>query len=563
MAEKNYISLLLLCGDTKLNLHDFTHIITFCPIRHYLLEKKGVKNHRFGDFTSDETQGKILDNQLHEILEHCLRQESKVNPALKWAPLAIQQVKWRLSRYLWLKRCFKNILKEFKPQKVLISSGKDKDILLVAKSVTHKESIELQIEDGPFDPTTNMLYLLAPYGLPSHVDPKWFVWLFWAILRFSKRKIKILYEPYSNLKKSLNNEILFSFPVRIYVSLLRKIFEKIHLYKENQIVETDISINENATHLITDKSWNHFSDDEKIVINSLLSRFIQRYPLKLINRIEENLSIILSLVKPKRIILIADQVDSSRLLTYVAHKNNIAVDYLPHGIYWEDYSGMKNNCNYLPDRMLAWNLLSQESFQSLGWASVVIKHPAMQIEKRPFKLLNKAWEKIKVFVLIPEWICVTQAGREDCAIVDMIEIYTGLTALGVKEENIYVKYHHTGLKVAEKIKKDALIRLQKEAFMRFTILESYHRTMDLLPSYDLCITSITTGIYESVLLGIPLVVFGLSANRVGGLKGFRIPHASSREEMITVLKNIDNDRMNKVYKQIADSLQAGIDIKDS
>jgi len=108
-------TLLILCGETELTLNEFNNIVTFCPIRHFLMQKEGINNFRFSDFKPDHKLGKDLDLKLHETLDHCLHQEAEINPTLKWAPLAIQQVKWRLSRYLWLKKCFRNIIKKFTP----------------------------------------------------------------------------------------------------------------------------------------------------------------------------------------------------------------------------------------------------------------------------------------------------------------------------------------------------------------------------------------------------------------------------------------------------------------
>ena len=137
--------------------------------------------------------------------------------------------------------------------------------------------------------------------------------------------------------------------------------------------------------------------------------------------------------------------------------------------------------------------------------------------------------------------------------------------LGIKGENIHVKYHHNheSIPLANHIKQDALNRLLKEANMKFTILESHHATINLLPDFDLVILGITSGIYEAVFLGIPLVVFGRFTRRAGGLREFKLPCATSGSELLKILEEYDSEKVANTYLQIANSLQSGVTLEES
>ena len=560
----NRTSLLISCGETYSNDHDMTHTVTICPIRHHLLKEKGINAYLLGNFGPLEKDGKKLDESLHETLEKCLHDEVSENPSLKWAPLAIQQVKWRLSRYLWLKACFRNIVLTLKPHTVVLSSERDKDILYAVKSVVNSCGISLTVAHGPLDQTTNILYLLAPYGLPTYTDPHWFVWLQWRFIKLFRKNIRNLYQPYWNLNDLFERRENYPFYLHRAVGLFGRVWRKIlsilQLPVSESIVELSIDIDETLPYVLTNSIWkDHFSKDEMLLINSIMHRFVKHYPVHLLNKIERNIAITLSTLKPERIVLMQDGLDASRMLAYGAHKKGIQVDYLVHGIYWEDASGVKKDSPFLPDRIIAWNRFSQGKFMESGWPSVAAKHPYYQARPKAFKYLHKKWNSMKVLVLIPEWILVSQAGREDCAIVDLIAILSSLCELGLSAKNIDVKYHQS-VEFANELKEKALIKLMSQSDLRFNILKSDLETILLVPRYDLVITGLNSGIYEAILLGVPIVIYGLSPQRTGGISHFRLPYARTDKELVKTLENYDNEEVAHIYNRIADSLQSGMSL---
>ncbi len=307
--------------------------------------------------------------------------------------------------------------------------------------------------------------------------------------------------------------------------------------------------------------WVMFSKDEQEIINGAIVQFFSHYSPSFLEDISGRIAYIFSTIKLTRLIISIDQLDAGRLLTYIAKKCGVQVDYLPHGVLYEDYSGMHRDSLFYPDRVLAWNEDSRNALRHLGWDSVNIKHPVNQHVVVPLKRPPNNYRLWQVLVLIPDWGIVSQGGREDCAITDLIEVYNGLTEIGIPGLHIHVKYHGiSGIKKAQEAKEIHLKRLQQLLDMRFFILNSSLRMGDVVVNYDLVIVGVTTGIFEVVLRGVPVVLFGDGFNRVGALERYPLPRARTGKELQESVQAYHTSSVDEVYTHLAQSLQAGSSI---
>ncbi|MBI2552410.1 hypothetical protein HYW17_03885 [Candidatus Uhrbacteria bacterium] len=558
-------ALFILCGEVDCSLDGFTAIVTWCPIRYHGLKRDGVENYLFSDFSPGNEKGKVMDIELHEKIDQCLHDESRSNPRLKWAPLALQQVKWRLSRYCWLKECLRKMMREFNSTSVTISSDKDVEMVAATVAVAKEMNILCKIGNGVLDQTTtNILYRQAPYGIPRAYDPWWFFALRWRISSLSRPQ-KVFIETYGNLTKLPKNFLVFRLARSIgFLSALKKKLRRIlHIPQPETLVDLDNTMDTGVPMLIQDSIWSLFSSDERVLINHILTRFFDRYKARILDRVVERVRYIFKVMKPKCYVGATDQNDLNRFLYAAAKQEGVDTAYLPHGVVWESYLGKKRlDSPFQPDRVLAWSCSSEEEFEKIKWPSLTIRHPQFQNKSQPLRPLSSNRAQWKVFVFIPEWYGVSLAGREDCAIVDFIEIYNGLRTAGVAGENILVSFHHSSIKAVMDAKHQGFQRLQDELEMEFKLhtVEAYKQ--DRFFGCDLVIMGATTGILEAVASGIPIITFGMGIDRLGVLKSIGLPHAYNREEIQQCIRTYNEDDARDAYKKLTRSLQEGVSLQE-
>jgi len=559
--ETNEQKLVILCADTPLEPGSFNIIVTMCPIQHRLLEKKGVPNFLFADFSPNEQQAKEVDSYLREKIEDGLHKERESNSQLKWAPLALQQVRWRLSHYLWVKECLKNIFNRFNYTSVFLSSQKQLEFVLALKALTSERDIPLEIGNGEFNEPPNRTYLCLPYDLPEQVDPSWFVELRWRVLRLLKPKTEVFYQWYWNLGRSLNSGYYFSFNHYRGINFLgaarRKLLKLLKLLSDSVIDCPFSNSSEMLNVSLTAEAWQSFTNDEKDIIRFAIKRFFDRLPSPKIDAVEKRLNRIFQLMRPKKIILSSDQICSGRLLAYVAHRNNVQVDYLPHGICWEDLLGPKKKSVFSMDHVLAWSIFSKQAYERLGWSSYAIAHPRCSVSAKPYKPLKKKWEEVRVLFLVPEWFNVSLEGRHDILTFSMIAVYEALMRIGVRPQNFHVKMAHAGAEVINQRKMEIFDSLKRDLGMDFIVCDSRLDSFELMADYDLVISGKTTGLFEVILQGIPLIIFAHSIRRIGALQNYPLSACHSAQEIYDALKDYDHEKMRNIYGEIVQSLQSG------
>lgn len=550
--------LLVLCGDTDERLEGFDVVVTWCPVRHRALTQRGVENHLFGDFSPGEERGQSLDCWLHERLEDGLQKQAQADPRMRWLPLALQQTKWPLARYIWLKECARRIFQTFPVSRCVVSSADDSDIATAVAAVAAESRVRVDVRSGPFDGSSSSLYREALFGVPTQLDPRWLFQLQWRLIAAWRRGIDVLMESYPNLRGWLREPGVYLFNLDRALSIVRLARNRLLGLARKRVVIRDGRRAGMQPTLVDPACWKAFSEDERQVINGAVAMFLDHYGPEFLDEVASRFRYMFSVLGISRLVLAVDQLDADRLLTRAAKLEGIGVDYLPHGLLIEADSGRHRDSPFCPDRVLAWNAGSRNVFERLGWDAIHVRHPVNQRPIAPLKPLEGDSASWKVLVLLPEWVIVSLGGREDCAMRDFLEVYDGLTGMGVSPLHIHAKYHGTsGVREAEDAKAIHLDRMRRLLEMRFHVLDSSVRVRDVMSEYHLIVVGPTTGILEAVLRGIPVVLFGDGFGRVGALEGCALPRARTAGELRAAVQSYLADGLGTVYQRLAASLQAG------
>ena len=556
---------LLLCGEYSGALHEFQAIVCLNPIRRIVLAQQNIASLRFSDFAPGEELGQTFDAALYRDLDHCLHTEAQTHSDSRWAPAAYLLIVYRLSRYLWVKHCVRNLVHRLHPRTIRVSSGADRDLTQACRTIAAEHRVSVLVESENLDATSAHVYLVRTYGLPRSLDPQPLLALRWHLTAaIAGKRRNILVQSYGNLDLEDGRIFWFSFVRALNISgrLLEKICELFGQRSSTELLDRPIDLDNAALRFARCAAWRqHFADDEIQLVDRLLRAFNDDYPAGFLDQIEQALIKMLRSLGIKRVVTMHDRLDASRLLTRAAHQAGIPVDYLVHGLTFEDFAGPSIPSPFIPDRILAWSESSAQVFGQLGWQSATVAHPQFRPAPRSLTPLSGRWGTARVLVLVSDWVVASQASSEDCAIVELIEVCEGLGQLGVDSRNIHVKIH-SGTKASLTTKASQIEWLRQASSLEFAIVDPFLRTTELMPQFDLVIFGITSALFEAVMLGVPGVLFGMSQARVGALRPFSFPAAANAAELVKVLERFDNQAVAQLYGDIAASLRFGSALPD-
>jgi hypothetical protein len=136
---------------------------------------------------------------------------------------------------------------------------------------------------------------------------------------------------------------------------------------------------------------------------------------------------------------------------------------------------------------------------------------------------------------------------------DILEV---LNDLGVQETNTYVKLHQHN-RDANSHYDEVVATLTSLLNFQPLWVPKISRFSNILPAYDLVICGLTTGIYECAMHGVPHIIYGMSPQRVGVLRGIDVPYAKNSKELITCLSRFDNERAANANSALCAKLKAG------
>ena len=543
-------SLLILCGGSTLPLHHYDNIAVINVFLLDSLQKKGIDAVDLFGIDPEIDEIKVT----HEI-DFRLHQESEIRTEMFWAPLALERTVRRYLHYLQFKRRIEKWLVEQTPTSLEISSGWDKDLITAARVICQAQGINLVVHNHPFDIYTGLQPFLSAEVLPPSGDLsslfliKMFGW--WVRLR----NVIILYEPYSNLAGGYPNAESFRWWKSIAtVRSLYKYVKARFKFCESAESGLDLSIyiNSNDQDILNPSVWSNFSDDERQAINSGMHNFRSKHSDYHLDQIYIALKSFFRTTKAQRLIVMDARLSHSRMLIYAAKKSQMNVDLLPHGLTNEDYTRTTDG-PFSPDRVLAWNDASRDRYRQLGVNSITISHERNRSWLDPIHREAKPIKTMNILVLLSSSVSLQLDALER----DFLDMHAALEMLGV--ERVKWKLHNTGPMI-RKIQNFTVQRLEQTLALKLEVIETRLDTQQLMSGFDIVVMAgPTSGIFEAARFGIPFVVFGGQLERVGGLDGFVIPRADTKDELVEAIRDFDYKAHQTLCIALRDSLNAGKD----
>ncbi|MFK7825808.1 MAG: hypothetical protein AB8G05_16765 [Oligoflexales bacterium] len=473
----------------------------------------------------------------------------------RWAPLSIQQIKWRFSKYYQYKLRIKSWLSKSSTRVLTLSSDFDEDLNLAAKAICSELGIQLRLLNGSFeDKSGSKLSRLAPYDLPDirAIDPVWVTILAGILARISRKKISC--EPNKYLISNYD-WALFSWSRSITVinSILSR-YLNIKRYNK-PLCDLSDSIDENLPLRICKSNWPEFDDYDLIHINSTLHRFFEICSPKNIDKIYRSLNIFFRLSGYKRHIQNQETLCSSRLIAYCLRNLDITVDYLPHGLTWEE-DVSSTTSSFSPSHVLAMNHSSSTMYKKLGISSLTVSHPINTKPLEPMKpfIINS---QSNFLVMLPDWSSTNIAGRPDAFTFDCDLICDALSKFGVKKVDF--KIHHCWSDELYTSRVNIIESISARYKLKPNIVISTKQSYPLIRQSDFVFIGSTTGILECIRAGTPFIVVNGDLPKTSVFANYKIPSANSAEELINYLNNLNVDFLQKDRESFQATLQSGPD----
>lgn len=497
----------------------------------------------------------IDEAKVTDEIDFGLHQESEIRTDMRWAPLALTRTLRRYLHYLQFKRRIEKWLAGQTPKSLVISSGWDKDLVTAAREVCKARGISLAVHHGSFDIYTGLQPFLSAETLPSNADISSLFLIKMCGWRIRLLNVMVLYEPYSNLPAFHLNAATFKWWKSIStLSYLYKYLKARFRLPDTAHGGIDLSIyvNPKDQNILNPSVWSAFSEDEQQAINSGISGFRSKYTDQHLDQIYIALKSFFNTAKAQRLIVQDGQLSHSRMLMYAARQSGMYVDFLPHGLTFEDYSRSTLG-PFNPNRVLAWNEASSDRYKQLGVNAIAVSHPRNKSWLEPIHQEEKPIKDMNLLVLLSSSVSLQLDALER----DFLDVYAALKALGVKR--VKWKSHNAGPKIAV-VRNFTLQRLQQMLDIKMEFVESGLDTQQLMRGFDMVVMAgPTSGIFEAARFGVPFVVFGGQLERVGSLDGLVIPRADSKEGLVEAIRDFDHKAHRTLCRTLRDSLIAGKD----
>ena len=535
-------------------------IVVTDPVEHRTLSRTGTGAMvLLNDYCDSGEAGISGDMSLFRGLERALFDESLRSPAMKWAPLACLCVQLRMARFLTLRRAVSNLLRRFTPPLVNLSSGNDIDLVNAAKSACGRAGIDIVIGNGPAHAPSNFIFRMTPFAIPRTNQIPGFTKLAAFCWNLANGPGEILTDAPEQM--SWTRTAVAPLRANLHIGFTGALTAKLRRPEPAQrMLARDITFAANTQTRLQSAVWPQFLDPEALDYTArILDYFFTAYPPGVLERTYANLLAYLGTANPSLVVLSHDKIDFFRLIFRACHELGIESAYQPHGIVVEGYSGERQGTPFEPKWILPWTHESAQSYRALGWHTVTTAYRPYRTGRAPYRPLAGPPSRWRVLCMLPDWICATQEGREDCLLRDLLNVVDGLDQCGVVPSSIDFKYHR-GPAANGRTKVEALARAEQALGRHLNVLAPETASREIIGRYDLLIVPVTSGIYEAVLLGIPLVVFGMTLDRVGALRDARLPYAFDACQLTSVLSNYNNNQTAASYGLIAAELQKPDDV---
>ncbi len=491
------------------------------------------------------------DLEMRQRVEDGLAAQAAMDPALAWSALAYQHVQWRFLRYLQYRQRLQRLLSGSSVGRLTLSSGDDSDLVHAARVACTGKGAELEVLDGRADRPSSLLSFLASYDLPASVSMLESVTSRLLALCYRQEKVRLFYQPYNNIGDSFADAAVLTW--RRSISFPAGALPVAALGHERSGVNLDTPVVDRPAVELPEQAWPGFDDEDRKVLASAYSYFHRRYPAGLLSRLHARSRSFLRSSRVKRLVLNSDNTCTTRLLAAAAREAGAHVDYLPHGLIWEELS-LRTGSGNGADRVLAWNEGSASTYRSLGAQAAVISHPGNVAPVQRKRRFPADLSTMRVLLMPPEWVGLSFAGRPDCFERDMLDALEALHRLGISQ--VQVKCHHSIPEIVQ-AKLDMLESIRPFSPLAFTVIDSGIRADQLYGKFDLAIIGPTTGVLEASRSAMPFIAFRALLHKAGLFSGFAFPAAESVDELVQVVRGYDFDMVERECERMARSLNAG------
>lgn len=488
------------------------------------------------------------NNNIQKDIEKYLELESKIFGKTKWINLTIQHVLWRYTYYYQFKERFNHLLKTYDIEDLTLSSSSNTYLLEGLEAACFKNQINLRVTQGNSVFTSSVLPLTASFDIPFNQSflEATASKIFSLLYRF--RNIKTFYE--NNNYLNLNG---LKFSWRRSVSFLGIYLPKFIENHKRSIIELNHNKKEKTIFQLEKNLWKGYDNFDLKIISSSLDDFFRKYNSQYLDNLFKNLLSFFKTTNARKIILNSDNSCSSRFLTYTAKKADIEVCFLPHGIM-QGYQYLKTGHEFGIDKILTWNQSEAEYLSNNGKKAINFQCPIKLNFPKVKKNYDKKYlSKLKILVLLPEWVGLNLKSRPDCFENDFFSIQNSLIKLGVSQ--VYLKYHNA-IDSAKKKKEEALKRLSRLSKINFKVIEPEKKTIEIINDYDLVIVGATTGIIELAQSSTPFIIFRAFLEDIPLISNFKLPSADDEKGLIKLIRNYDFINIDNECMRLYSSLES-------
>lgn len=310
-------------------------------------------------------------------------------------------------------------------------------------------------------------------------------------------------------------------------------------------------------HELDRKVWKFFRGDQIELIQLIVNNFYNYYSSTYINELSYKIELLFIKSGTKKIITDDINTPLRRLITQVARINNIEVEHLPHGLYSESDYPFIDKANYMPAKLLAWNLESSKKLNNKGWSTEIIRFP--------FKTVN-AVKKDNIDFLV-------MLGHGDRIDLNSFEDHTLDLVSILKKHDVSVtwKYHEL-INQSDRLDTSSNMLIQKDRVERLLgyKINLHNPLLDsqslMLQHKKIIFMTWTTGILFAAMHNIPFIVYKNSSATSGFnqdkpinlFNNIELPFAENLHQIENFI--VSKTANTKYLDEITTSLKSGLNL---
>lgn len=529
----------------KLN-GSFNHIWSVGKLTELGLSARSVTSRNLFDIELPD-----IDAQLLNIIETGLLMESSIRASNAWAEISIQHVHWRFVRYYQYRLRLEKLIIRDHVTHLTLSSSQDCDLVQACQAASAKHDVELSVQSGSCDIYSSKLPFLASYDLPSGFGcldslASKILAMFYRI-----NKTTAFYQPYNNLGDGYYRAAVLTWRRSLF--LTSRNLPNTQLGSPRCIANMDVAIRNNPSVNFNPQAWPGFDGFDLAVLESAFSYFQERYDVSSIDILFKRLRKFFEQSRTRRIVLNSDNTCTTRLLSKAARTNGMQIDYLPHGVIFEDLA-LNTGFGCGVDRILAWNSASAVAFESRGRRTEVISHPSNQISPANKRSLPRKLSHLRVLIMPPEWVHLSFSSRPDCFERDILDVLSALHRLGVDSAKIKL---HNSIPPVLQAKIKMLDAIRPYAAIGFCLIDSNLPAQKLYDQFDLIVMGPTTGLLEASRSTTPFIGFRALMNKAGVYSDTSFPSANNTDDLVNCIMSYDVAEVDTQCHRIGETLRTG------